>query len=79
MERFIAVSKFDTTTNSWEDVSVNNKEGGRPIWVNKGAVAAIEDVIVNLSKHMTYIHLTNGITYLVKGNAGEVEGVLGSF
>ena len=78
MERFIAVSKFDTTTNSWEDVSANNKEGGRVIWVNKGAVAAIEDVIVNLSKHMTYIHLTNGTTYLVKGVVGDVEGVLGS-
>ena len=78
MERFIAVKKFDTTTKSWEDVSANNKEGGRAIWINKGAVAAIEDVIVNLSRHMTYIHLTSGMTYLVKGTVGEVEGVLGS-
>ena len=66
MKKFIAVSKFDTTTNSWEDVSANNKQGGRSIWVNKGAVAAIEGVIVNLSKHMTYIHLTSGLIYLVR-------------
>ena len=78
MERFIAVSKFDTTTNSWEDVSANNKEGGRPIWVNKGAVAAIEDVIVNLSKHMTYIHLTSGLIYLVREEVEEVGKLLGN-
>tara|TARA_R100000664_G_C2662252_1_gene77921 strand:- start:29 stop:268 length:240 start_codon:yes stop_codon:yes gene_type:complete len=78
MEKFIAVSKFDITTNSWEDVSASNKEGGRAIWVNKGAVAAIEDVIVNLSRRMTYIHLTSSTIYLVKGTVEEVEEVLGS-
>ena len=78
MRKFIAVSKFDITTNSWEDVSANNKQGGRPIWINKDAVAAIEDVLVNLSKRMTYIHLTSGLIYLVREEVEEVGKLLGN-
>ena len=78
MRKFIAVSKFDTTTNSWEDVSANNKQGGRSIWVNKDAVEAIEGVVVNLSRHMTYIHLTSGLIYLVREEVEEVGKLLGN-
>lgn len=76
MKKFIAVSKFNTTTNSWEDVSAKNKDLGRAIWVNKDAVVSIEDVIVNLSKHMTYIHLNNGLAYLVRESVDQVKGLL---
>jgi|TARA_R100000482_G_scaffold120529_2_gene65870 uncharacterized protein YlzI (FlbEa/FlbD family) len=78
MRKFIAVSKFDITTNSWEDVSANNKQGGRSIWINKDAVEAIEDVLVNLSKRMTYIHLTSGLIYLVREEVEEVGKLLGN-
>ncbi len=78
MTTFTAVKKYDNSSERWEDTSANNKLGGRLVMVNPGAVEAIEDVIVNMTTHMTYIYLTSGLIYLVKGEVEEVGKLLGN-
>ena len=76
MKELTAVKKYDTSQKCWEDTSANNELGGRLVMINPEAVEAIEDVIVNLSTHMTYVYLSSGLIYMVSEEVETVDAIL---